>query len=117
MEKIKKLREEQEVLYHDGQTLYEIAKVVEINKQQKTAKLSNKVIVNRIPHGDIFGRVDGKPGYAMPLNEKSEKLYQAYKSYNEVKRGLEKIHKSLKGGFKGTDPDYIIKLYNLIKKL
>lgn len=117
MEKIKKLKEEQEVLYHDGQTLYEIAKVVEINKSQKTAKLSNKVTVSRIPSGEIFGRIDGKSGYALFLSEENRKLFQAFKSYNEVKRGLEKIHQNLKAGFKGTDPDYILKLHNLLKKL
>lgn len=110
MDKIKKLKEEQEVLYHDGNTIYEIAKVVEINKSQKTAKLSNKVTVSRIPSGDLFGRIDGKPGYALALTQKNQELYQAYKAYHEVKRELEKIQHNLRLGFKGSDPKYILEL-------
>lgn len=117
MDKIKKLKPEQEVLYHDGKTLYEIAKVIEINKPQKIAKLSNKVVVSRIPSGEIFGRTDGKEGYALPLNEKNQTLFQAFKAYHELKRRLENIHHELRNGFKGSDPSYILKLNNLLKDL
>ena len=112
---IKKLKPEQEVLYHDGKTLYEIARVVEVNKAQKIAKLSNKVVVSRIPSGEIFGRTDGKDGYALPLTEKNQTLFKAYKSYHELKRKLDKIQANLRNGFKGSDPEYILHLNEILK--
>lgn len=117
MDKIRKLKEEQEVLYHDGNTLYEITKVVEINKQNKTAKLANKVTVSRIPSGDTFGRIDGKPGYALSLTDENQKLFQAYKDYHSLKRKIEEIQYELRMGFKGSNPDYIIKLNKALQDL
>lgn len=94
-EKKSKLRVDQEVIYHDGETLIEITKVVEINKANKTAKLANKVLVSRISSTDKFDRVDGKKGYALEMSKKNQKEFEQYKAYFWCKRKLESISSSL----------------------
>ena len=93
--KEKKLKPSQEVIYHDGDTLMEITTVVDLNKSAKTAKLANKVIVSRVSKEGRFDRIDGKPGYALEINEKNQLLFDQYQAYFWVKRKLEALNRDL----------------------
>lgn len=110
MEKIKKLKPETQVIYTDGKTMMEITKVVEINKQNQTAKLANKVTVSRVPSGFTFSRIDGKEGYALAIIPETQQQMEAFRAYHSLKRKLEIIRDNLRFGWRESDPDYIIAL-------
>lgn len=115
MEKIKKLKPETKVIYTDGQTLMEITKVIEINKQHQTAKLANKVTVSRIPLGFTFSRIDGKEGYALAIISETEQQMKAFKAYHSLKRKLEIIRDNLRFGWREVDPEYVIRLNTILE--
>lgn len=112
-----RLKDEKEILYFDGSTIIETVKVIQVNKATNTAKLSNKVIVQRQSSGDQFPRIDGKKGYGLAPTEENLRLYQAYKSYHEAKKALEGISNKLKDGPLSIDPDFIINLNQKLKEL
>lgn len=78
----KKLKEGEEVIFSDGKTLMEKVIVESIDKKGGFAVLSNKVKVSRTlgPDGN-YARLDGKQSVILPLSDKSELDYQAFKSY------------------------------------
>ena len=82
----KKLKEGEEVIFSDGKTLMEKVKVESIDKKGGFAILSNKVKVSRTlgPDG-FYTRLDGKQSVILPLSDKSELDYQAFKAYFSIK--------------------------------
>lgn len=93
----KKLKEGEEVIFSDGKTLMEKVKVESIDKKGGFAILSNKVKVSRTlgPDGN-YARLDGKQSVILPLSDKSELDYQAFKSYFSIKRNLDLIESKIK---------------------
>lgn len=95
----KKLKEGEEVIFSDGKTLMEKVIVESIDKKGGFAVLSNKVKVSRTLGPDGFYTrldVDGKSSIILPLTDKSELDYQAFKSYFSIKRNLEFIEAKIK---------------------
>lgn len=89
---IKKLKEGEELIFSDGKTLMEKVVVQSIDKKGGFAVLSNKVKVSRTigPDGS-YTRLEGPPRIILPLTDKSELDYQAFKSYFFIKRNLKFI--------------------------
>lgn len=93
----KKLKEGEEVIFSDGKTLMEKVIVESIDKKGGFAVLSNKVKVSRTigPDG-FYTRLDDLPSMVLPLTDKSELDYQAFKAYFSIKRNLEFIEAKIK---------------------
>lgn len=117
----KKLKEGEEVIFSDGKTLMEKVTVESIDKIDKKggfAVLSNKVKVSRTlgPDG-FYTRLDGKSSMILPLTDKSELDYQAFKSYFSIKRNLEFIEAKIKDMKDKEFSELIVELDKKISKI
>lgn len=114
----KKLKEGEEVIFSDGKTLMEKVIVESIDKKGGFAVLSNKVKVSRTlgPDG-FYTRLDGKSNMILPLTDKSELDYQAFKSYFSIKRNLEFIEAKIKDMKDKEFSELIVELDKKIAKI
>lgn len=114
----KKLKEGEEVIFSDGKTLMEKVTVESIDKKGGFAVLSNKVKVSRTlgPNG-FYTRLDGKLSMILPLTDKSELGYQAFKSYFSIKRNLEFIEAKIKDMKDEEFSELIVELDKKISKI
>lgn len=114
----KKLKEGEEVIFSDGKTLMEKVIVESIDKKGGFAVLSNKVKVSRTigPDG-FYTRLDDLPSMVLPLTDKSELDYQAFKAYFSIKRNLDFIEAKIKD-MKGKEfSELIVELDKKISKI
>lgn len=114
----KKLKEGEEVIFSDGKTLMEKVIVESIDKKGGFAVLSNKVKVSRTigPDG-FYTRLDGNPSMILPLTDKSELDYQAFKAYFSIKRNLEFIEAKIKDMKDKEFSELIVELDKKISKI
>lgn len=114
----KKLKEGEEVIFSDGKTLMEKVIVESIDKKGGFAVLSNKVKVSRTigPDG-CYTRLDDLPSMVLPLTDKSELDYQAFKSYFSIKRNLEFIEAKIKDMKDKKFSELIVELDKKISKI
>lgn len=114
----KKLKEGEEVVFSDGKTLMEKVIVESIDKKGGFAVLSNKVKVSRTlgPDG-FYTRLDGESSMILPLTDKSELDYQAFKSYFSIKRNLEFIEAKIKDMKDKEFSELIVELDKKISKI
>lgn len=114
----KKLKEGEEVIFSDGKTLMEKVIVESIDKKGGFAVLSNKVKVSRTigPDG-CYTRLDDLPSKVLPLTDKSELDYQAFKSYFSIKRNLEFIEAKIKDMKDKEFSELIVELDKKISKI
>lgn len=114
----KKLKEGEEVIFSDGKTLMEKVIVESIDKKGGFAVLSNKVKVSRTigPDG-CYTRLDGESSRVLPLTDKSELDYQAFKSYFSIKRNLEFIEAKIKDMKDKEFSELIVELDKKISKI
>lgn len=114
----KKLKEGEEVIFSDGKTLMEKVIVESIDKKGGFAVLSNKVKVSRTigPDG-FYTRLDGKSNMILPLTDKSELDYQAFKAYFSIKRNLEFIEAKIKDMKDKEFSELIVELDKKISKI
>lgn len=114
----KKLKKGEEVIFSDGKTLMERVIVESIDKEGGFAVLSNKVKVSRTlgPNG-FYTRLDGLPSMVLPLTDKSELDYQAFKSYFSIKRNLEFIEVKIKDMKDKEFSELIVELDKKISKI
>lgn len=114
----KKLKEGEEVIFSDGKTLMEKVIVESIDKKGGFAVLSNKVKVSRTlgPDG-CYTRLDDLPSMVLPLTDKSELDYQAFKSYFSIKRNLEFIEAKIKDMKDKEFSELIVELDKKISKI
>lgn len=114
----KKLKEGEEVIFSDGKTLMEKVIVESIDKKGGFAVLSNKVKVSRTlgPDG-FYTRLDDLPSMVLPLTDKSELDYQAFKSYFSIKRNLEFIKAKIKDMKDKEFSELIVELDKKISKI
>lgn len=114
----KKLKEGEEVIFSDGKTLMEKVIVESIDKKGGFAVLSNKVKVSRTigPDG-CYTRLDDLPSRVLPLTDKSELDYQAFKSYFSIKRNLEFIEAKIKDMKDKEFSELIVELDKKISKI
>lgn len=115
----KKLKEGEEVIFSDGKTLMEKVIVQSIDKKGGFAVLSNKIKVSRTlgPDGS-YTRLEGPPRIILPLTDKSELDYQAFKSYFSIKRNLKSIEVKI-NDMKGKEEfsELIVELDKKISKI
>lgn len=113
-----KLKEGEEVIFSDGKTLMEKVIVESIDKKGGFAVLSNKVKVSRTigPDG-FYTRLDGKSNMILPLTDKSELDYQAFKAYFSIKRNLEFIEAKIKDMKDKEFSELIVELDKKISKI
>lgn len=114
----KKLKEGEEVIFSDGKTLMEKVIVESIDKKGGFAVLSNKVKVSRTigPDG-FYTRLDDLPSRVLPLTDRSELDYQAFKAYFSIKRNLEFIEAKIKDMKDKEFSELIIELDKKISKI
>lgn len=114
----KKLKEGEEVIFSDGKTLMEKVIVESIDKKGGFAVLSNKVKVSRTigPDG-CYTRLDDLPSMVLPLTDKSELDYQAFKAYFSIKRNLEFIEAKIKDMKDKEFSELIVELDKKISKI
>lgn len=114
----KKLKEGEEVIFSDGKTLMEKVIVESIDKKGGFAVLSNKVKVSRTigPDG-FYTRLDDLPSKVLPLTDKSELDYQAFKSYFSIKRNLDFIEAKIKDMKDKEFSELIVELDKKISKI
>nr|UVM82659.1 MAG: hypothetical protein [Bacteriophage sp.] len=114
----KKLKEGEEVIFSDGKTLMEKVIVESIDKKGGFAVLSNKVKVSRtIGPDEFYTRLDGKSSMILPLTDKSELDYQAFKAYFSIKRNLEFIEAKIKDMKDKEFSELIVELDKKISKI
>lgn len=114
----KKLKEGEEVIFSDGKTLMEKVIVESIDKKGGFAVLSNKVKVSRtIGPDEFYTRLDGKSSMILPLTDKSELDYQAFKAYFSIKRNLEFIEAKIKDMKDEEFSELIVELDKKISKI
>lgn len=114
----KKLKEGEEVIFSDGKTLMEKVIVESIDKKGGFAVLSNKVKVSRtIGPDECYTRLDGKSSMVLPLTDKSELDYQAFKAYFSIKRNLEFIEAKIKDMKDKEFSELIVELDKKISKI
>lgn len=114
----KKLKEGEEVIFSDGKTLMEKVIVESIDKKGGFAVLSNKVKVSRTTGPDgFYTRLDGKSSMVLPLTDKSELDYQAFKAYFSIKRNLEFIEAKIKDMKDKEFNELIVELDKKISKI
>ena len=96
----------------------EKVKVESIDKKGGFAILSNKVKVSRTlgPDGN-YARLDGKQSVILPLTDKSELDYQAFKSYFSIKRNLDLIESKIKDMKDKDFSELIVELDKRISKI
>lgn len=114
----KKLKEGEEVIFSDGKTLMEKVTVESIDKKGGFAVLSNKVKVSRTigPDG-FYTRLDDLPSKVLPLTDKSELDYQAFKAYFSIKRNLDFIEAKIKDMKDKEFSELIVELDKKISKI
>lgn len=114
----KKLKEGEEVIFSDGKTLMEKVIVESIDKKGGFAVLSNKVKVSRTigPDG-CYTRLDNLPSKVLPLTDKSELDYQAFKAYFSIKRNLDFIEAKIKDMKDKEFSELIVELDKKISKI
>ena len=114
----KKLKEGEEVIFSDGKTLMEKVIVESIDKKGGFAVLSNKVKVSRTigPDG-CYTRLDDLPSMVLPLTDKSELDYQAFKAYFSIKRNLNFIEAKIKDMKDKEFSELIVELDKKISKI
>lgn len=114
----KKLKEGEEVIFSDGKTLMEKVIVESIDKKGGFAVLSNKVKVSRTigPDG-CYTRLDNLPSKVIPLTDKSELDYQAFKAYFSIKRNLDFIEAKIKDMKDKEFSELIVELDKKISKI
>lgn len=114
----KKLKEGEEVIFSDGKTLMEKVIVESIDKKGGFAVLSNKVKVSRTigPDG-CYTRLDDLPSRVLPLTDKSELDYQAFKAYFSIKRNLDFIEAKIKDMKDKDFSELIVELDKKISKI
>lgn len=114
----KKLKEGEEVIFSDGKTLMEKVIVESIDKKGGFAVLSNKVKVSRTlgPDG-FYTRLDDLPSKVLPLTDKSELDYQAFKAYFSIKRNLDFIEAKIKDMKDKDFSELIVELDKKISKI
>ena len=115
----KKLKEGEEVIFSDGKkTLMEKVIVESIDKKGGFAVLSNKVKVSRTigPDG-FYTRLDDLPSMVLPLTDKSELDYQAFKAYFSIKRNLDFIEAKIKDMKDKEFSELIVELDKKISKI
>lgn len=114
----KKLKEGEEVIFSDGKTLMEKVIVESIDKKGGFAVLSNKVKVSRTigPDG-FYTRLDDLPSRVLPLTDKSELDYQAFKAYFSIKRNLDFIEAKIKDMKDKEFSELIVELDKKISKI
>lgn len=114
----KKLKEGEEVIFSDGKTLMEKVIVESIDKKGGFAVLSNKVKVSRTigPDG-CYTRLDDLPSRVLPLTDKSELDYQAFKAYFSIKRNLDFIEAKIKDMKDKEFSELIVELDKKISKI
>lgn len=114
----KKLKEGEEVIFSDGKTLMEKVIVESIDKKGGFAVLSNKVKVSRTigPDG-CYTRLDDLPSMVLPLTDKSELDYQAFKAYFSIKRNLDFIEAKIKDMKDKEFSELIVELDKKISKI
>lgn len=114
----KKLKEGEEVIFSDGKTLMEKVTVESIDKKGGFAVLSNKVKVSRTigPDG-FYTRLDDLSSRVLPLTDKSELDYQAFKAYFSIKRNLEFIEAKIKDMKDKEFSELIVELDKKISKI
>lgn len=114
----KKLKEGEEVIFSDGKTLMEKVIVESIDKKGGFAVLSNKVKVSRTigPDG-CYTRLDDLPSKILPLTDKSELDYQAFKAYFSIKRNLDFIEAKIKDMKDKEFSELIVELDKKISKI
>lgn len=114
----KKLKEGEEVIFSDGKTLMEKVIVESIDKKGGFAVLSNKVKVSRTigPDG-FYTRLDDLPSMVLPLTDKSELDYQAFKAYFSIKRNLKFIEDKIKDMKDKEFSELIVELDKKISKI
>lgn len=114
----KKLKEGEEVIFSDGKTLMEKVIVESIDKKGGFAVLSNKVKVSRnIGPDGFYTRLDGKSSMVLPLTDKSELDYQAFKAYFSIKRNLDFIEAKIKDMKDKEFSELIVELDKKISKI
>lgn len=114
----KKLKEGEEVIFSDGKTLMEKVIVESIDKKGGFAVLSNKVKVSRTIGPDrCYTRLDGKSSMVLPLTDKSELDYQAFKAYFSIKRNLDFIEAKIKDMKDKEFSELIVELDKKISKI
>lgn len=114
----KKLKEGEEVIFSDGKTLMEKVIVESIDKKGGFAVLSNKVKVSRTIGSDgCYTRLDGKSSMILPLTDKSELDYQAFKAYFSIKRNLDFIEAKIKDMKDKEFSELIVELDKKISKI
>lgn len=114
----KKLKEGEEVIFSDGKTLMEKVIVESIDKKGGFAVLSNKVKVSRtIGLDGFYTRLDGKSSMVLPLSDKSELDYQAFKAYFSIKRNLDFIEAKIKDMKDEEFSELIVELDKKISKI
>lgn len=114
----KKLKEGEEVIFSDGKTLMEKVIVESIDKKGGFAVLSNKVKVSRTLGLDgCYTRLDGKSSMVLPLTDKSELDYQAFKAYFSIKRNLDFIEAKIKDMKDKEFSELIVELDKKISKI
>lgn len=114
----KKLKEGEEVIFSDSKTLMEKVIVESIDKKGGFAVLSNKVKVSRTigPDG-CYTRLDDLPSKILPLTDKSELDYQAFKAYFSIKRNLDFIEAKIKDMKDKEFSELIVELDKKISKI
>jgi len=114
----KKLKEGEEVVFTDSKTLMEKVTVEAIDKKAGYAILSNKVKISRTVGPDgCYNRLDGKQSMILPLTDKSELAYQAFKAYFSIKRNIELMESKIKDMKGKESSELIIELDKKISKI
>ena len=122
-----RLNTDQELITWDGKTLIEKVKVVEVDKKEKTATLSNGIKVNRYPSrvdGEVIAltyyRVDQyhtskNISRTWAISDKSLNIWEAYLDKVLLREVLDNWVEIAQKANPITDADEIIKMYNKIK--
>lgn len=118
MDKEKKLKEGEEVFFIVSEKQMEKTQVEQIDKKQGFALLSNRVKITRTPTKEgTYQRLDGKQGFAIQVNEESEKQFQAIRSYFNLSRNIEELNTRVRKLEVKDNPDLLIELDKKITKL
>lgn len=114
----KKLKVGEEVFFLVSEKQMEKAQVESIDKKQGFAILSNRVKITRSKDKEgYYQRLDGKKGFAMPINEETEKGFRAIKAYFSLSRNLDSISKMVRDINIKDGTDILLELDKKITKL
>lgn len=121
MDKIK-LKPSQEVIYFDGFSILDKTSVIEINKEQGTAKLANGIILQRESTKKGYFKRAGirSDAKAWLANEENEgtKIYQAYLSKCQDRKLVLSLQKVIecKSIQVNMDQAWLIELHKTLKE-